>query len=122
MSNLLTHFIIFNTHIATLSILYLAFGDPLASLVGIKYGAGSHKFSNGKSIVGTLAGITVCMIITMVYGTAVNWTLSTIFPLAFFGGLAGGLSETFVIDDINDNLFIPLVSATVLSIVYANMI
>ena len=114
--------LIFNTHIATLSILYLAFGDPLASLVGIKYGAGSHKFSNGKSIVGTLAGITVCMIITMIYGTAVNWSLATIFPLAFFGGLAGGLSETFVIDDINDNLFIPLVSATVLSIVYANMI
>jgi dolichol kinase len=90
--------------------------------MGIKYGAGSHKFQNGKSIVGTLGGITICMIATMVYGTLVDWELSTIFPLAFFGGLAGGLSETFVIEDINDNLFIPLVSATVLSVVYANMI
>lgn len=114
--------LIFNTHIACLSILYLALGDPFASLMGIKYGAGSHKFQNGKSIVGTLGGITICMIATMVYGTLVDWELSTIFPLAFFGGLAGGLSETFVIEDINDNLFIPLVSATVLSVVYANMI
>lgn len=58
----------------------------------------------------------------MIYGTMIGWDLQTIFTLAFFGGLAGGLSETFVIDDINDNLFIPLVSATVLSVVYANML
>lgn len=51
--------LIFNTHIATLSILYLALGDPFASIMGIKYGEGSHKFSNGKSIVGTLGGITI---------------------------------------------------------------
>lgn len=114
--------LIFNTHIATLSILYLAFGDPFASLVGIKFGEGSHRFANGKSIVGTLGGITICMVVTMIYGTLVFWDLETIFTLAFFGGVAGGLSETFVIDDINDNLFIPLVSATVLSVVYANMI
>ena len=114
--------LIFNTHIATLSILYLALGDPFASFMGIKYGEGSHKFANGKSIIGTLGGITICMIATMVYGTLVGWEVGTIFPMAFFGGLAGGLSETFVIEDINDNLFIPLVSAAALSIVYANMI
>ena len=112
----------FNVHIASLSILYLAFGDPLASFFGIKFGEGSYKFKNGKSLIGTLAGITVCMITTMVYGTILNWDVSLIYPLAFYGGLAGGLSETFVLEDINDNLFIPVVSATVLSIVYANLL
>ena len=62
------------------------------------------------------------MITTMVYGTILNWDVSLIYPLAFYGGLAGGLSETFVLEDINDNLFIPVVSATVLSIVYANLL
>lgn len=114
--------LIFNVHIAQLSILYLALGDPFASFMGIKFGGDSYKFANGKSIIGTLGAISICMISTMVYGTLINWPLSTIFPLAFFGGLAGGLSETFALEDINDNLFIPLVSATVLSIVYANMI
>ncbi len=114
--------LIFNTHIAILSILYLAFGDPFASLMGIKYGSGSYKFSNGKSIIGTLGGITICMVVTMIYGLIVGWELQTIFTLSFFGGLAGGLSETFAVDDINDNLFIPLVSGTVLSVIYANLI
>lgn len=111
----------FNVHIASLSILYLALGDPLASFFGIKYGEGSYKFKNGKSLIGTLAAITVCMIVTMAYGTLVQWDVSKIYPLALFGGIAGGLAETFVLDDINDNLFIPIVSGIVLSIVYANL-
>jgi dolichol kinase len=41
---------IFPKPVAVLSILYLACGDPMASLVGIIYGNRSIRFKNGKSL------------------------------------------------------------------------
>lgn len=46
----------FPRDIAILSILFLTFGDPAAALVGGKYG--TIRFYNGKSLQGTLGGIT----------------------------------------------------------------
>lgn len=110
----------FNRDIASLSILYLALGDPFSSIMGIGWGQDSFKFKNGKSIVGMIGGITICMIITMIYGTFKGWDINSLYAISLFGGLAGGLSETFALDEINDNIFIPLVSALILSIVFSN--
>ena len=43
----------FPQEIAILSILYLAIGDPVASIFGILYGEGAYRLKNGKSIIGT---------------------------------------------------------------------
>lgn len=110
----------FNKDIASLSILYLAIGDPFASFMGIQWGQESAKFKNGKSLVGTIGGIICCIIITMLYGTYKEWDLNSLYAISFFGGLAGGLSETFSFEELNDNFFIPFVSAVVLSIVFSN--
>ena len=45
--------IIFPKLIAILSILYLAFGDPISSIFGILWGDLGPRFSNGKSLIGT---------------------------------------------------------------------
>jgi dolichol kinase len=114
-------FMIFNKHIAILSLLYLAIGDPIASAFGISFGQKGYKFKNGKSIVGTVACGAFCMVLSMFYGLLVGWDLKQIYIMSFFGALAASLSETFALEDINDNLFIPLVSAVVLAIVYSNL-
>lgn len=111
----------FNKDIALLSIFYLALGDPFSSFMGILFGSDSHKFANGKSIVGLVSGIIICFMITVLYGTFIkDWDISYLYVVSIFGGLAGGLSECFVPDQINDNLFIPVVSALILSIVFSN--
>ena len=109
-------FLIFSPSIASLSVLYLAIGDPIASIFGISYGQGAYKFHNGKSVVGTVACGAFCMVLTMIYGLLMAWPLHQIYTLAFFGSVAAALAETFAIEDINDNLFIPLASALVLAL------
>lgn len=112
--------LIFNKDIASLSILYLAIGDPIASFFGIKYGGDGYKFKNGKSLVGTLAALSFCMCLTMIYGSLMNWNMGSVYLISLLGGIGASLAETFVPDDINDNLFIPVVSAIILSILFAN--
>lgn len=110
-------FLIFSPDIAILSVLYLAIGDPIASIFGISYGEGAYRFKNGKSVIGTIACGAFCMCLTMIYGVLVGWPLHQVYTMAFFGSLAAALSETFAIEDINDNLFIPLASALALAMV-----
>ena len=84
---------IFPKPIAALSILYLACGDPIASLVGIMYGDRSVRLPNGKSLIGTSAGVLVCTIVTFVFCQGYQLPPSTLFALSIFGGLAGGAAE-----------------------------
>lgn len=114
-------FMIFNKDIAILSLMYLAIGDPIASAFGISFGQDGYKFKNGKSVVGTVACGAFCMVFSMFYGIAAGWDLKQIFLMSFFGSIAAALSETFAIEDVNDNLFIPLVSALTLAVVYSNL-
>lgn len=121
---LLSSFIVllfFPKEIAILSILYLAIGDPIASIFGIKFGKDSYRFKNGKSVVGTIASVSFCMVITLFLGLFFNWNTSQLYTISLFGGLAGGLSETFNIEDINDNFTIPLISAIVLQGIYLQL-
>ena len=108
---------LFPREIAVLSLLYLAFGDPVASLFGILYGDRSIRFSNGKSLIGSLASIAVCVVITSVFTVTlpISW-ISWLF-LVSVGGLAGGLSEHIPFE-IDDNFTIPVVSGMILWTVF----
>ncbi len=103
---------LFPPFIATLAIFFLAFADPIASIVGIKYGRKKWKW--GKTYEGSLAAFFTCFF------------LSFIFLLGFFGdsllktflfsttfALAGTFAETFPLK-IDDNLAIPIVSGTIM--------
>jgi diacylglycerol kinase (CTP) len=108
---------LFPRDIAGLSLLYLACGDPVASAFGVMYGNKSIRFSNGKSLIGTSAGVFTCIIATLVFTysypvTFLNWIL-----LSMTGGLIGGTAEMLPFE-IDDNFSIPIVSAISLALLF----
>jgi dolichol kinase len=104
---------IFPKPVAVLSILYLAVGDPIASLVGILYGDRSIRFSNGKSLIGTLGGIAACFAVGFVFLKTLGLPNLDTFLIALIGGFAGGLAEHLPLET-DDNFSIPVVSGFVL--------
>ncbi|MGK5082431.1 diacylglycerol/polyprenol kinase family protein [Bdellovibrionota bacterium FG-1] len=104
---------IFPKPVAVLSILYLACGDPIASFFGILYGKKSIRFANGKSLIGTLAGILTCTVVTFVFLKTVPVSGASLAVLTLTGGLAGGLAELVPLE-MDDNFTIPVISGFVL--------
>lgn len=104
---------IFPKPIAVLSILYLAFGDPVASVVGILYGKYGPRFSNGKSLIGTLAGVATCTLVGFFFLKTLSLPPTVYLSLVLIGGIAGGVAELAPFE-MDDNLSIPIVSGFVL--------
>ena len=104
---------IFPRPVAALSILYLACGDPLASLFGILYGHKSIRLASGKTLIGTLAGVVTCALITLVFLHTLPVSLATLAVLTLVGGVAGGTAELVPLD-MDDNFTIPLISGFVM--------
>jgi diacylglycerol kinase (CTP) len=109
--------IIFPKSIAILSILFLAIGDPISSVFGILYGDLGPRFSNGKSLIGTAAGMGICCLITFVYFVMNQNSIGASALIALAGGIAGGGAEMIPLD-IDDNFSIPLVSGLALWVTY----
>lgn len=104
---------IFPKPVAVLSILFLACGDPIASLIGILYGHKSIRFSNGKSLLGTLAGMSTCALMTFFFLRSQGFSSATLLPLSLIGGIAGGGVELIPVD-MDDNFTIPVISGFVM--------
>jgi len=105
---------VFPKPVAILSLLYLAFGDPIASLVGILYSHRSVKIFNGaKSLHGTAAGYVVCAIATWIYLRSTGMYGLDLIRLTLLGGFAGALAELLPLE-IDDNFTIPVVSGFIL--------
>jgi diacylglycerol kinase (CTP) len=104
---------IFPKPIAVLSILFLAFGDPTASVVGITYGKKGPKFANGKTLIGTVAGGSVCALIALIYASTLPISIWGMLGFALAGGIAGGSAELLPFE-MDDNFTIPIVSGFVL--------
>ncbi len=106
---------IFPKTIASLSMLYVSFGDPAASLAGILYGKHGPSLVRGKTLIGTLSAVLVCACVTFSYywlrlGAVPNTELVLV---SLTGGLIGGCAESLPLR-IDDNMSIPLVSAVFL--------
>ena len=104
---------IFPKPVAILSILYLACGDPMASLIGILYGNKGPRFANGKSAIGTAAGVLICTLVTFIYLKSISIPDGTTLILSLIGGLAGGMVELIPFD-VDDNFTIPVISGFIL--------
>ncbi len=117
---------IFPKPIAALSIAFLAVGDPIASLFGILYGDRSIRFSNGKSLIGTLAGMIACAGVAFVFLNFMNQTqflelkFEHLLILSGIGGVAGGGAELLPME-VDDNFAIPVVSGFVLWLAFIVM-
>lgn len=110
--------IVFPKTIAILSILFLAVGDPVSSIFGILYGNKSIRFKNGKSLIGTFAGMFVCFLIASIYlYYGDQLPLSTAIVIALAGGIAGGGAEMIPLE-IDDNFSIPIISGLAMWFIY----
>lgn len=117
---------IFPKPIAVLAIAFLAVGDPLASLFGVLYGDKSIRFSNGKSLIGTSAGVIACALVGLVFLQIMNssgWlnlSQNQVLAVAVMGGFAGGGAELLPME-VDDNFAIPVVSGFVLWLIFMIM-
>ncbi len=104
----------FNRDIATLSIMYLVFSDPLSSFFGVLYG--KDKILPNKSLQGAVAGFFTCYLITLFYIMNTSTLGFHILVFSIIGGVIGAASELISAFNIDDNLTIPVLSGLGLTI------
>lgn len=99
----------FERHVITLSLLFLAIGDPLASYVGIRYGR--DRILGNKTLQGTLAAFFACSCIAGVYYYLNGIMTERLLIVAPVSGLIGAATELIPIGKLDDNLTCPVLSA-----------
>ncbi len=103
--------LVFPKAVAILAILFLAFGDVIASVVGVKWGR--HKIFRRLSLEGSLAFFVTASLITLLYPVLAPHFSGNLFLLCLMGGLIG-MSSEWISFRTDDNLVIPIYSATLL--------
>lgn len=107
---------LFDRHIVNLAMLFLAFGDPIASYFGIRFG--KDKIIGNKTLQGTMAGFTVCTIVSMLYYYYNNIMLERVLIVAPVSGIIGALSELIPVGKMDDNFTFPVISASLLWVLF----
>lgn len=105
---------VYQKEIAVLSILFLIFADPIASVVGVFLGR--DRLLPNKTLQGTIAAFFVCFVTTLVYSFALNVQSNNLILFAFFASIFGALSELVSAFNIDDNLTIPVMSGAAMSV------
>lgn len=105
-----------NVHIVTLTLLFLAFGDPIASFFGIRYG--KDRILASKTLQGTMAAFVVCSVISLIYYYFNNLMTERLLIVAPISGLIGALAELLPIGKLDDNFTFPVVCAVLLVILF----
>ena len=100
--------LIFQNDIVSISLLFLAFADPIASYVGIRYG--KDKIFGHKSVQGFIAAFVVCFLITFSFLYYKN-IQDYLFFASLLAGLIGALAELIPIAKLDDNFTMPVISA-----------
>jgi diacylglycerol kinase (CTP) len=99
-------------HIVTLTLLFLAFGDPSASFFGIRYG--KDKIIGNKSLQGTMGALAVCTLTAGVYYYNQNLMTERLLIVAPLSGAIGAIAELFPVGKLDDNLTFPVISGVLL--------
>lgn len=107
---------LFPFHSVALTLLFLAYADPIASFFGIKYG--KDKIFGHKSIQGFVAAFVVCLLLCSIYLSYQGLLTDHLFIICLIGGLIGALSELVPIGKVDDNFSLPLISATGLTLLF----
>lgn len=108
--------LLFPRQIVGLTLLFLAFADPIASYFGILYG--KDKIFGHKSIQGFMAAFFVCALVTFCYLFFSNILQDHIIIITLLAGLIGAFAELVPIGKLDDNLTLPLMSAIGLTILF----
>lgn len=95
--------------VTSLTLLFLAFADPLASYVGIRFGR--DKLMGHKSLQGTIGAYVVCVIASFLYLFSMNQSLDRVIVFSLIAGAVGALAELIPIGKLDDNFSLPVLSA-----------
>lgn len=115
----------FSKDIVLLTLFFLAFADPCASYFGIKYG--KQKIVGNKSLEGFLAAVIICFILTFFFLIAKNGnidivrhklSMGSVLVISIAAAFVGALSELVPIAKLDDNLTLPILSATGLFLIF----
>ena len=106
----------FPPHIVILTLLFLAFADPLASYFGIRFG--KDRIVGNKTLQGSAAAFVVCCIISAIYYYQNNIMIERLFIVSPLSGVIGALSELVPIGKLDDNFTFPVLCALFLSILF----
>lgn len=101
--------------VVALSLLFLAFADPIASYVGIRYG--KDKIFGHKSVQGFIAAFVVCFIASGLYLYYKNVS-DYILVISLIAGLIGALAELIPLGKLDDNFSMPVLSCIGLYVVF----
>lgn len=105
----------FNSSVVALSLLFLAFADPIASYIGIRYGR--DKIFGHKSVQGFVAAFVVCFLLT--FGFLYFKNISEyIWLVSLLAGVIGALAELIPIAKIDDNFTMPVLSSIGITVVF----
>lgn len=107
---------LFPPPVVALTLLFLAFADPLASIVGIKYG--KDKIFGHKSIQGFIAAFMVCLLCTAGFLLYHGVGLDRVLLVGLLAGLIGALAELIPVGSLDDNFTLPVLSSTGLYILF----
>lgn len=107
-------YILFPLNVTVLAMLFIAIGDPIASIVGIKWGR--RKLSSHVSLEGFLACTGSCALLAFVsagYLFNVHLALIPLLLFSLIAGFVGALAEASL-KKLDDNLVMPILSAPAL--------
>lgn len=107
---------IFPRPVTSMTLLFLAFADPIASYVGIRWG--KDKIINNKSFQGTMAAYVVCALASFIYLAYWGQPLGRSVVFALIAGAVGALAELLPFGKIDDNFTLPVASAVGLNILF----
>ena len=100
-------FLLFDKSIAVVSLCFAALGDPVAGIIGERWG---RRKIRSKSLEGSCACFLACLTIGTILASVTHISL----PLVIVGALCATFIELLSLP-VNDNLTIPLVSGGVIT-------
>lgn len=107
---------VFPREIVLLTLLFLAIADPMASYFGIRYG--KDKIFGQKSIQGFLAAFVACSLLSFGFLYWKNLMTDRLIVVSILAGLTGALAELIPIGKLDDNLTLPVLSASFLWVIF----
>lgn len=102
--------LVFPRDVVSLTLLFLAFADPIASFIGIKFG--KDKIFGHKSLQGFMAAYFACFLCSLAFLLSRGFSPDRTLVFCILAGLVGALAELVPIFKLDDNLTLPVLSGT----------
>lgn len=107
---------LYSKKVVLLALLFLAIADPLAAFIGINFG--KDKLIGNKSLQGSSAAFVACFALTFGYCSVLGMMTDRLLIVSLLGGIIGALSELIPVGSLDDNFVFPVVSATLLTVLF----